>query len=123
MMRRCLTTSDPGPWKAGVDDTADPEMIGRMHSLRDGMNRNTPTSTLINQLQAAMQIDSRTTLGGDIQRCLLSNAADRLMLLIEHTDPAPWRTWRQNLRDALAVYQRKAVAIYVEGNAYDRRRR
>jgi hypothetical protein len=95
-------------------------MIDRMHRVRDGLSRDMPTSALIDKLRAAVQIDSRTKLGRDIQRCLLSCAADRLMLIVEHVDPAPWRTWVQNLRDALAVYRREAVAIYVQGDAYDR---
>jgi hypothetical protein len=97
-------------------------MINRMHHIRDGLSRNMSTSALIDKLHAAVQIDSRTKLGHDIQRCLLSCAADRLMVLVEHVDHAPWRTWVQNLRDALAVYRREAVAIYVQGDAYDRGR-
>lgn len=109
----CLNTPDPGPWKAGVDDAADPAMINAMHRIRDNLSYRTPIHEFIKQLHAAVQIDNRTRLGHDIQRCLLSNAAHRLTLLAERIDPAPWRTTRDRLIDAWAVFRGRAVAIHV----------
>jgi len=109
----CLNTPDPGPWRAGVDDTADPEMIGVMHGIRDSLSYRTPISDFIGQLKAAIQIDNRTRLGGDIQRCLLANSVYRLTLLADKIDPAPWRTLGDRVRDAWAVVSGRAVAIYV----------
>lgn len=119
LQRCCLNTPDPAPWRAGVDDSADPEMVLRMHSIRDNLSYATPIPVLIKQLNAAVQIDSRTMLGGDIQRCLLSNAAHRLTLLARNIDPAPWRTLRLRISDAWAVIMRRAVAIHVAASVYD----
>jgi hypothetical protein len=113
MMRCCLTTPDPGSWKAGADDTADPRMVGAMHGIRDRLSYSMPIGDLIWALKASVQIDSRTMLGGDIQRCLLSNAAHRLEILAEGKDPAPWRTLRDRIKDAWAVIWRRAVCVYV----------
>lgn len=110
-MRCCLTTTDPGPWKAGVDDAADPAMVNAMHNIRDRLSYAMPIGDLIWALKASIQIDNRTMLGGDIQRCLLSNAAHRLEILTEGTDPAPWLGWRYRLRDAWAVWRRRGVCI------------
>lgn len=115
----CLNTPDPGPWKAGVFDAADPEMIRVMHGIRDNLSRSTPIYLFIKQLKTAVQIDSRTRLGHDIQRCLLSNAADRLTLLVEHIDPAPWARLRDRIRDAWAVIRCRAVATHIRGSVYD----
>ena len=92
MPRCCLTTPDPGAWKAGVDDTADPSMVKAMHNITERLSHRMPLSDLIWALKAAVQIDSRTMLGGNIQRCLLSNAADRLEFIYAttpslHPDP------------------------------------
>src|SRR6202043_2229582 len=106
-----LTTPDPGKWKAGVDDTADPEMIRIMHKITERLSYQMPVRDLIWALKASVNVDSRTMLGGDIQRCLLSNAAHRLELLSEHVDPAPWLGWRYRLRDAWAVIRRRGVCI------------
>ena len=127
MPRCCLTTPDPGAWTAGKNDTADPDMVARMHSIRDRLSHRMPLSDLIWALNAAVQIDSRTTLGGDIQRCLLSNAADRLEFIYAttpslHPDPktlervrwlVSWRYFNGKVRDAWAVFRRRAVALYV----------
>lgn len=109
-----LQTPDPGPWKAGVDDTADPAMVKAMHKVRDTLSYDMPISDLIWALKASAQIDNRTTLGRDIQRCLLSNAAHRLEILAEGKDPAPWRTLRARLKDAWAIVQRRAFCIRVK---------
>src|SRR5450631_1503603 len=71
--RCCLTTPDPGKWQAGVDDTADPAMVKAMHNIRDRLSHRMPLIDLIWALKAAVQIDSRTRMGHDIQNCLLSN--------------------------------------------------
>src|ERR1700693_3027218 len=115
----CLNTPDPGLWTAGVDDSADPEMISVMHAIRDNLSYRTSIFEFIKQLRAAVNIDNRTLLGWDIQRCLLSNAAYRLTLLAEKIDPAPWRTRRERFRDAWVVLKGRAVAIHVRGTVYD----
>lgn len=125
--RCCLTTPDPGKWQAGVDDGADPGMIKAMHNIRDRLSHRMPLNDLIWALKAAVQIDSRTRLGHDIQRCLLSNAADRLEFIYAttpglHPDPktlehvrwlVSWRYFNGKVRDAWAVFRRRAVALYV----------
>lgn len=115
----CLNTPDPGPWQAGVDDGADPQMVDAMHSIRDNLSYSTPIFDFIGQLNSAVHLDSRTRLGGDLQRCLLSNAAHRLTLLSQKIDPAPWRSLRQCIKDAWAVFKGRAVAIHVRGTVYE----
>lgn len=112
-MRCCLFTPDPGPWKAGVDDCADPQMINAMHNIRGRLSYRMPIGDLIWALRASVQIDSRARLGGDIQRCLLDNAVHRLEILAEGKDPVPWNTLRGRIRDAWAVIQQRAVCVYV----------
>lgn len=121
--RCCLNTPDPGPWTAGVDDSADPYMIEAMHSIRDNLSRSTPLFDFIRMLRRAVNIDSRTTLGGDIQRCLLSGVADRLVLISQNIDPAPWRTMRERVGDSWAVFKGRAVAIPIRGTVYDEARK
>lgn len=111
--RCCLTTPDPGKWTAGVDNTADPGMISAMHNIREHLSYQMPLNELVWALRASVQIDSRTMLGGDIQRCLLSNAADRLDILGRFVDPAPWATLSMRLRDAWAVVRGRAVCVYL----------
>src|SRR5882724_3632796 len=114
--RCCLTTKDPGPWKAGVDDAAYDPMVMRMHTIRDQLSYNMPLKDFIWALKSAIGIDSRTMLGGDIQRCLLSNAAHRLEVMGNRTDPdAVWNMpgSKYRLRDAWAVFRGRAVVIYV----------
>jgi hypothetical protein len=114
--RCCLITRDPGPWTAGVDDSADPPMVRKMHDIRNGLSNRTPIREFIQMLRSAVQIDSRTRLGGDIQRCLLSGAAHRLTILALKMDPdAIWkaRGWPR-LKDAWAVFQGRAVVVYVK---------
>lgn len=113
MMRCCLTTPDPGRWQAGVDNGADPEHTAVMHRIRDSLSYRMPIGDLIVALESSIQIDSRTELGGDIQRCLLSNAAERLTKFACKVEPMPWLTWRDRLRDAWAVFCRRAVVVYV----------
>jgi hypothetical protein len=111
-----LTTPDPGPWKAGVDDGAEDSMINRMHSIRDKLSHNMPLDDFIWALKAGVNIDSRTMLGGDITRCLLSNAAHRLAIMGKQIDPdAIWRGrgWPR-LKDAWAVYRGRAVVIHIK---------
>jgi hypothetical protein len=116
----CLNTPEPGEWRAGVDDSASEEMVETMNGIRDNLSYRTPILDFIKQLQAAVQIDNRTLLGRDIQRCLLSNAAHRLTLLAEKIDPAPWRTPRDRIKDAWAVFKGRAVAIHIRGTVYDK---
>ena len=118
--------ADPQPWKAGVDDSADPKMIEAMHNIAGRLSHRTPMGEFIRMLNTAVQLDSRTRLGHDIQRCLLSNAADRLQYMFDsycplqdlklHDDAAwklSWGYFNANLKDAWAVWRRKAVALYV----------
>lgn len=119
MPRCCLTTPDPGAWQAGVDDGADPEMIMLMHDIREKLSYRMPIRDLIWALKSVIHVDNRTMLGGDLQRCLLSNAAHRLELLAEKIDPAPWNTLPGRIKDAWAVIRRRAVCIYVRGSVYD----
>lgn len=113
--RCCLTTPDPGEWKAGVDDSADPAMIERMRGITSRLSYRMPIWELIWVLKAASNIDSRTRLGGDIQRCLLSNAAYRLEILALQIDPTQsWKKTRDRIKDAWAVYRGRAAAIYIK---------
>lgn len=123
----CHSAADPGPWKAGVDDAADPPMVSAMHRIRDGLSHRTPLPDFIWMLNAAVQIDNRTVMGHDIQRCLLSNAADRLEVLYVSGGKLPtgdknaehvrwftsWGYFNGKIRDAWAVFRRRAIALYV----------
>lgn len=116
-LRCCLTTPDPGKWTAGVDDSGDDEHTERMHNIRDKLSYNMPIDDFIWALKSAVGIDSRTMLGGDITRCLLSNAAHRLEIMTKKTDPTsiwnmPGSKWR--IKDAWAVFRGRAVVIYVK---------
>lgn len=113
--RCCMTTPDPGPWTAGKNDSADPSMIKQMHNIRDRLSYKMPLDDFIWTLKASAQIDSRTMLGGDLQRCLLHNAAHHLEILAKQIDPdAIWRTrgWPR-LADAWAVFCGRAVVTYI----------
>jgi hypothetical protein len=102
-------------------------MIASMERIRSGLSHRTPLPEFILMLKAAVQIDNRTRLGHDIQRCLLSNAADRLELIyattpgmnpdrknVEHVRWwASWGYFNAKLRDAWAVFRRRAVALYI----------
>lgn len=113
--RCCLTTPDPGEWKAGVDDTADECMKRRMHDIISTLNYRMPIEDLIWALQASINIDSRTMMGGDIQRCLLSNAAHRLEILALQIEPSQqWKRTRDRIGDAWAVLRGRAAAIYLK---------
>lgn len=114
----CQTIPDPKPWTAGVDDSADPRMVEAMHSIRDKLSHNMPLDDFIWALKAAVNIDSRTNLGWRLQVCLLWNAVHRLEILGKQIDPdAIWRRrgWPR-LKDAWAVFQGRAVVIYVKGD-------
>jgi hypothetical protein len=116
--RCCLTTPEPGEWTAGVDDTADPGMINRMRDIVKRLNYRMSIWELIWVLKAATNIDSRTQLGGDIQRCLLSNAAYRLEILALNIAPSQsWKKRRDIIRDAWSVLRGRAVAIYIKKDA------
>jgi len=115
--RCCLTTPDPGKWTAGVDDGADLGMIQQMHDIRDKLSFKMPLDDFIWALKSAVHIDSRTMLGGDIQRCLLSNAAHRLEIMGNRTDPdATWNMPKSKyrLKDAWAVWKGRAAVVYVK---------
>lgn len=113
--RCCLTTPEPGAWTAGIDDTADPGMINRMRDIIKRLNYRMPIWELIWVIKAAVNIDSRTQMGGDIQRCLLSNAAYRLEILALQIEPSQsWKKRRDIIKDAWAVLRGQAVAIYTK---------
>lgn len=108
----CRSTPLPAPWTAGVDDSADRPMVMNITAIAGNLNYETPLWEFILMLEAAVGIDSRTRLGGDIQRCLLTNAAARLRLLGEKIEPHPWtNTLRWRIRDAWAVLCRRSIAI------------
>jgi hypothetical protein len=117
---------DPQPWKAGVDDTADPPMIAAMHNIADRLSHRTPMGEFIRMLRGGMQLDSRTHLGWHVQAALLANAADRLEYMFDSYCPLQdlklhedvvwklsWGYFNTKLKDAWAVFRRKAVALYV----------
>lgn len=61
------------------DESVFPEQAGILDKLTDGLNNDTPTPVLILKLRMmGSSGDLRSTLGRDIARCLLHNAADRL---------------------------------------------
>jgi hypothetical protein len=71
-------------------------------------------------LKAAVNIDSRTDLGRDIQRCLLSNAAYRLELLALNIDPTQsWKRRGDIIRDAWEVLRGRAAAIHLRKTSHD----
>lgn len=109
--RCCLVADDPQPWEAGVDDSADLAMVSAMHSIRDRLSYQMPIGDLIWALEAGIQIDSRTMLGGDLTRCLLSNAAARLRAIHLHENPWPWSPLSQRIKDAWAIIRRNGVCI------------
>ncbi len=114
----CQTTPDPAPWTAGKDDSADPDMVRRMHGIRDRLSYNMPLHNFIACLKDAVHVDGRTRPGYHLQACLMWNAVHRLEILGEGIDPdAVWRRrgWPR-LRDAWAVFQGRAVVVYVKGN-------
>jgi hypothetical protein len=114
MPRCCLTTPDPGEWKAGVDDSADMTMVNRMRDIVSRLNYRMPIWELIWVMKASINIDSRTNMGADIQRCLLSNAAHRLELLALQIEPTNmWKRKRDIIKDAWAVYRGRAAAVYL----------
>lgn len=107
----CKTTPDPGPWKAGVDDAADPEMIARMHAVRDRLNVNMSNEDLIWVLKASAQLDQRTRLGYHIQCCVIWNATHRLELLAKGVDPNPWSGLRARISAAWEIIRRRGVLV------------
>lgn len=107
----CKTTPDPGPWKAGVDDAADPEMVARMHRVRDRLSHQMSTDDLIWMMRASAGLDQRTRLGYHIQCCVLHNAASRMELLAKSKDPMPWRNWLGRIGDAWEVFRGRGVLV------------
>ena len=107
----CKTTSDPGRWTAGADDTADPEMVARMHAVRDRLSHQMSTDDLIWMMRASANLDQRTRLGYHIQCCVLHNAASRMELLAKGSDPMPWRNWLGRIGDAWEVFMGRGVLV------------
>lgn len=84
----CKDTPDPGPWKAGVDDGADPDMVRKMHAVRDRLSNQMSNEDLIWMCRASAGLDQRTRLGYHIQCCVLHNAASRIELLANGAEAA-----------------------------------
>lgn len=118
--------ADPKPWKAGVDDSADSEMIAAMHDIAGRLSHRTPMGEFIRMCRASAHLDQRTRLGYHIQCAILANAADRLEYMFDSYCPlqdlelhkeATWKlSWgyfNTKFKDAWAVWRRKAVALYV----------
>jgi hypothetical protein len=118
--------ADPQPWKAGVDDSADPSMIEAMHDIAGRLSHRTPMGEFIRMCRASAHLDQRTRLGYHIQCAILANAADRLEFMFDSYCPLQdlklheevvwklsWGYFNTKLRDAWAVFRRKAVALYV----------
>lgn len=118
--------ADPKPWKAGVDDSADPEMIAAMHDIAGRLSHRTPMGEFIRMCRASAHLDQRTRLGYHIQCAILGNAADRLEFMFASYCPLQdieleknvrwymqWGYFNSKFRDAWAVFKRRAVALYV----------
>lgn len=110
----CKDTPDPGPWKAGVDDSADPAMVRKMHAVRDRLSNQMSNEDLIWMCRASAGLDQRTRLGYHIQCCVLHNAASRIELLANGTDPNPYGYFRDRLQSAWAVLTGRAAAISLQ---------
>jgi hypothetical protein len=86
----------------------------RMHEIINTLNYRMPIEDLIWALESSIHIDSRTRMGGDIQRCLLSNAAHRLNILALQIEPSQqWKRARDRIQDAWAVLDGRAAVIYL----------
>jgi hypothetical protein len=107
----CKDTPDPGPWKAGVDDSAEPGMVKRMHEVRDRLRNDMSNDDLIWMCRTSASLDQRTRLGYHIQCCVLHNAASRLELLAKGRDPNPYGLFGHRIAQAWAVLSGRASAI------------
>lgn len=107
----CLRISAPGLWKAGIDDSADPDMVERMRRVTTRLSHNMSTDDLAWMCRASAALDQRTRLGYHIQCCVLHNAASRLELLSKGKDPMPWSHWFNRLRSGWEVFRGRAFAI------------
>lgn len=116
---------DPQPWKAGVDDSADPAMIDNMHYVLNNLSHKTTVPDLIRLARMSAGLDQRTRLGYHVQCATLHNLADRLEVIyasLPGADPAviahvkwymSWGYFNGKAKDAWAVFRRRAVALYV----------
>lgn len=108
----CKDTPDPGPWQAGVDDSADRVMIMRMHDARSMLHGDISNEDLIKAIRISVGLDQRTRLGYNIQCCVLHLAASRLELLALAHNLTPYpRSWRVRLASAWEVFQGRAAAV------------
>lgn len=118
--------ADPKPWKAGVDDSADPAMIAAMHDIAGRLSHRTPMPEFIKMVRGSAGLDQRTRFGYHIQCAILHNAADRLEVMFASCCPLQdlelekhvrwymqWGYFNQKLRDAWAVFRRRAVVLYI----------
>lgn len=116
---------DPGPWTAGIDDTADPKMIANMHYVLNNLSHKTTVPDLIKLARMSAGLDQRTRLGYHVQCALLANVADRLevmyaslpdadLAVVEHVRwYMSWGYFNGKIKDAWAVYKRRAIALYI----------
>ena len=118
---RCCR-AQPRPQIGLGNQRAFPEQLEIMEGIVSRLRYDLPVEELITLMRnAGSSLDNRPQFGNDIMRCLIHNGAERLELLASKIDTRPWRTWRQRLADAWAVYRQRAQAIYVNGSVYDRR--
>lgn len=120
-----MIPADPMPWTAGVDDSADPAMVARMHYVLDNLSHKTSVPDLIKLARMSAHLDQRTRLGYHVQCALLANVADRLEVMyasLPDADPAVveqvnwymrWGYFNGKIADAWAVFRRRAVALYI----------
>jgi len=91
-----------------------------LNIIEQDLDYRTPIPDLIKKMkQSGSSVDLRELRGRDLTRCLLHNGAEKLELLYRRVNTRPWNNWRQRLRDGWAVFQGRALAIYVSGTVYD----
>jgi len=118
---RSLSTASPEENRMNTDERIFPEQRIILDKIADGLSYRTPLPILIRKMkEMASSGDMRPREGDDIARTLLHNGADQLELLSRKIDVRPWRTFRQRIHDARAVFDQRAVAVFVEGTVYDR---
>lgn len=98
-----------------------PEQLDRMEDIVSRLRYDLPIDDLILLMRmCGSTLDTRPRFGDNIMRCVIANGADVIETLAKQIDTRPWRTWRQRLADAWAVYRERAQAVYVKGTVYDR---
>lgn len=114
--------AQPRPGVGLGDGKAFPEQLVVMEGIVERLRYDLPVQDLVMLMKSAgSSLDNRPRFGNDIMRCIIHNGAERLEMLSSKIDTRPWRTWRQRIADAWAVFRERAQAIYVSGTVYDRR--